>query len=63
MSKCFLCNRDEQKVLLIRLPFETKYKRACLEIIGNHVENEYICLPCMGYEFDKAMDRLEREKA
>jgi hypothetical protein len=57
---CFLCERDQTKVLLIKLPFEARYKKSCIEILGNIIEDEYICLPCMGYEFDKVMDKQEK---
>jgi hypothetical protein len=59
---CFLCNRNQYKVVLIKLPFEARYQKAVIEILGNITENEYICLPCMGFEFDKAMDKIEDEK-
>jgi hypothetical protein len=52
--KCFLCERDENEVLLVQLPVETLYKESFLYIIGNYVDKEYMCLPCIGYEIDKS---------
>jgi hypothetical protein len=45
-------------VVLIKLPFEARYEKAVIEILGNITEDEYICLPCMGYEFDKVTGRI-----
>jgi hypothetical protein len=55
---CFLCNRNQYRVVLIKLPFEARYEKAVIEILGNITEDEYICLPCMGYEFDKVTGRI-----
>lgn len=60
--KCFLCKRDETQVLLIKLPFETMFKKARLEILGNIMENEFICLPCLGYQIDDMLNRLDKKR-
>jgi hypothetical protein len=55
---CFLCNRTQRQVVIIKLPFEARYEKAVIEILGNIVEDEYICLPCMGFEIDKVRGRI-----
>ena len=60
--KCFLCKRDETQVLLIKLPFETIFRKARLEILGNLIEEEYICLPCMGYQIDDMLRRFDKKR-
>jgi hypothetical protein len=51
--ECFLCGRNDNEVQLIKLPVETSFDGAFLYIIGNYVDKEYMCLPCIGYEIDK----------
>ena len=60
--ECFLCRRDESQVLLIKLPFETIFRKARLEILGNITDNEFICLPCMGYQIDDMLRRLDKKR-
>ena len=51
--KCFVCNRTERQVMLLKLPVETSYDGETLEIVGNVVPTEYICLPCVGFQYDE----------
>jgi hypothetical protein len=60
--KCFICERDEKRVLLVRLPVETAYEDDIIEIIGNFEPNEYICLPCLGFQFDLCEREREFKK-
>lgn len=57
--ECFNCKRTEKKIMLLKLPLDTVYENAWLEIMGNAQPNEYVCLACVGYAFDEEFDRLE----
>lgn len=56
--KCFICERTEYEVMLLKLPVDTAYENALLEIIGNYSRNEYICLPCVGFQIDLEMREI-----
>lgn len=43
--------------MLMKLPLEATYEENSLVILGNIRDNEYICLPCIGYQFDEVMDK------
>jgi hypothetical protein len=49
---CFVCGRNEGEVLLLAVPCEVVYKDHCFEVLGNLIDNEYICLPCVGFQWD-----------
>jgi hypothetical protein len=50
--KCFICERTEDEILLMKLPLDIKWGEIHIEIIGNAKPNEWVCLPCMGYQYD-----------
>jgi hypothetical protein len=50
--KCFLCNREHTEVLIIKTPCEIAYKDIWFEMVANAANNEFICLPCIGEEYD-----------
>jgi hypothetical protein len=58
MDRCILCNRSVDEVLLIRLPVELKWEGIWLHVIGNANPNEFMCLPCIGFQYDG----IERER-
>lgn len=49
---CFICDRNEREVMLVKLPVETSYDIHHMQIVGNMQPGEFICLPCMGFQFD-----------
>jgi hypothetical protein len=49
---CFICERTELEVMLMKVPVETMYEDKVLQIVGNVIESEFICLPCIGFQFD-----------
>lgn len=55
--KCLICKRNEKQVLLIKLPVEITYEENELHILGNIKENEYMCLPCVGFQYDEVSNR------
>lgn len=57
MMKCLICERNENQVMLMKLPLEAIYENANLVIMGNVVENEFMCLPCIGVQFDESFER------
>lgn len=59
LMKCFICGKNDKKVMLLEMPVEAVYDGVEMRIIGNANPNEFICLPCVGFQFDL----LEREKA
>lgn len=58
---CFICEKTKEEIVLLRLPLETIYDRVILEIIGNSVKGEYICLGCMGFQFDEVIAYKEEQ--
>jgi hypothetical protein len=56
--KCFICERDEYEVMLLKCPVDTAYESVQLNIIGNYSRNEYVCLPCVGFQFDLEMREI-----
>lgn len=52
MKKCFLCGKNDKRIMLLEMPVETIYLGHIVHIIGNANPNEYICLSCVGYQFD-----------
>lgn len=50
--ECFLCEKNESNVLMVKLPVEVAYDDATLHIVGNYREEEYMCLVCIGYQID-----------
>ncbi len=59
---CFLCGRNEDYCLL-KLPLESRFQDLAVEIIGNAKPDEYICLPCFGYQIDWVDDDNKRNSA
>lgn len=53
--ECFICEREEHEVMLLRLPVDTVYEKVHIHIIGNYSQNEYVCLPCVGFQVDLEM--------
>lgn len=51
--KCLICERTEDEVMLLRAPVEAIYLNVLFEVVGNLEEGEYICLPCVGYQWDE----------
>jgi hypothetical protein len=55
---CFICHKTEENVVLVELPVVTLFRNIHLEIMGNVLDHgEYICLPCIGFEFDDALKK------
>lgn len=52
---CFICDKTEHEIVLVRLPFETSYQNVKMVIVGNCKHDENICLGCMGFQFDELM--------
>lgn len=52
---CFICERTKEEIVLLKLPLDTVYGNIALEIIGNLDSGEYICLGCMGFQFDEVV--------
>jgi len=59
--KCFLCDRNHNEVLIIKIPCEIVYKDIWFEMVGNAADNEFICLPCIGDEYDNMEFEKEAE--
>lgn len=57
--KCFICEKNEKEVMLVSVPCDVSYDGISLEILGNVQPNEFICLPCIGFQWDE----IERAKA
>jgi hypothetical protein len=55
--RCFICNRNENEVMIMRLPVETVYENVHLHIVGNVKDKEFMCLPCIGFQFDEMFRR------
>lgn len=45
---------------MIKLPVEITYGENELNILGNVSENEYMCLSCVGYQYDDVAERKFR---
>ena len=57
--KCIICKRDENDIMMMKLPVEAIYESNFLEILGNCEDDEYICLSCIGCQFDDVMEEKE----
>jgi hypothetical protein len=57
--KCFICDRGVKEIMLMKLPVETAYENVWLHIVGNLKDQEYMCLPCIGFQFDEMFRRQE----
>jgi hypothetical protein len=51
--KCLICEKDETRIMLLKLPLDVIYENDWLEIVGNVKPDEYICIACVGYQFDE----------
>jgi uncharacterized protein VirK/YbjX len=49
---CFMCGKNEFQAMILKLPLEMVYDNVWAEIQGNVETDEYICLPCVGYQYD-----------
>ncbi len=59
---CMNCERNKEEALLIKLPVEIVYENHELHILGNIEDNEYMCLICVGYQYDEVIEReMNRE--
>ncbi len=54
--KCFICDKNRYDAMLLKLPLEISFLSSHLHFIGNANPNEYICLPCIGYQWDEAQE-------
>ena len=59
--KCFMCERSFEEVLIIKIPCEVRYKGIWFEMVANAQEDEFICLPCIGQEYDEMEFEKEAE--
>lgn len=59
---CLKCKRSQEQVLLLKMPFETIYEDKNLIFMGNVKEDDYICLPCIGYQFDEVFEEDNKAK-
>jgi hypothetical protein len=59
---CFICERTKEDIVLLKLPLEAVFEKSYLEILGNLDDGEYICLGCMGYQFDEVETYREQLK-
>lgn len=57
---CIRCRRNAQEVMLFKLPLETKYSKVHMQVVGNCTPNEFMCLPCVGYEYDEVALGIEQ---
>lgn len=56
--ECFLCGNTSDKLPLFKVPIEFVWEDVHFEMIGNAVSDEFICWPCLGYQYDLAkMDK------
>lgn len=44
--------------MLIQVPVEIWYEEISFEVLGNLIDGEYICLPCIGDQFDMIWDEM-----
>jgi len=58
-EQCFICERNSDELALVKLPVEFKWDNIHFKVMGNCIPNEFICLPCLGYQYDFA--RLEKQ--
>lgn len=58
IMNCIKCNRDAENVMLLKLPLESKYTKVHMRVVGNCVSEEYMCLPCVGFEYDEIYESL-----
>lgn len=59
--KCLNCLKSENEIMLMKLPVETTYEDVILVIMGNVIDDEYMCLSCIGYQFDESFARKRKE--
>ena len=57
-EQCFICERTSGELALVKLPVEFKWGEIHFEVMGNCKPDEFICLPCLGYQYDFA--RIEK---
>jgi hypothetical protein len=50
--KCFICEKTHHEIMLMKLPLETIYERNHMQILGNVRPGEYMCLSCIGFQWD-----------
>lgn len=52
--ECFICKRTAKELPLLKMPVEFKWNDVHFEVVGNYVAGEFICMPCLGYQYDYA---------
>lgn len=52
--ECFICKKTALELPLLRIPIEFKWENVHFEVVGNYVAGEFICMPCLGYQYDYA---------
>jgi hypothetical protein len=58
---CLICEKTDEDIILVKLPVDILFKNVLLGIVGDLEPDQYICLGCIGYQFDDVLkDRAQR---